>query len=140
MEKDVLTQRVSPQTDCETGPLGRGLRIRNGKVWYGMNWIRPAKRQAIYDRDGHRCIYCGGNGDDSRLTLDHLKPVELGGTNRASNVVTACLICNSAKGKKSLKGFMTWLSEKGIDVEEVTKRIKRHVRRQLIGYKERIKK
>ena len=111
----------------------------NRKVqWQGMNWIKPAKRLAIYDRDGHRCIYCGGNGDDSKLTLDHLKPVELGGTNRAANLVTACLTCNSAKGKKSLKGFLGWLVEKEIEVEEVKARIKRHTARKLKGYKERM--
>lgn len=106
----------------------------------GGKWIKPAKRQAIYDRDGHRCVYCGGNGDDAKLTLDHLRPAELGGTNLASNLVTCCLGCNSAKGKKSLKGFLTWLSERGIDVEEVTKRIRRLVRRKLAGYKERMSK
>jgi 5-methylcytosine-specific restriction endonuclease McrA len=120
-------------------PEGKPVANGNRKVqWQGMNWIKPAKRQAIYDRDGHKCIYCCGNGDDSKLTLDHLKAVELGGTNRASNLVTACLTCNSAKGKKSLKGFLGWLADKGINVDEVKARIRRHTARQLKGYKERM--
>ena len=107
------------------------------RQWNGMNWIKPAKRQAIYDRDGHCCIYCGGNGDDSRLTLDHLKAVELSGTNHSGNLVTCCLTCNSMKGKKSLSGFLAYLEKKGIEIVEVKKRIKRHIARKLKGYTER---
>jgi 5-methylcytosine-specific restriction endonuclease McrA len=111
---------------------------RNG-TWNGMNWIRQAKRQALYDRDGHKCIYCGRNGDDSKLTLDHLIPIELGGTNAAKNLVTCCLTCNSTKSSKTLKQFMEVLRlADGIDTVEMRKRIRRHVRRKLKNYKEKI--
>ena len=113
------------------------MSARNG-TWNGMNWIRQSKRQAIYDRDGHKCIYCGSNGDDSRLTLDHLKPVELGGTNRASNLVTCCLLCNSSKGRKSLTNFLLTLEQQGVDITEMKQRIRRHTRRKLKNYKERL--
>ncbi len=58
---------------------------------HGMNWIRREKRLALHLRDGLVCVYCGAAGEDGgQLTLDHLRPVSKGGTNDASNLVTAC--------------------------------------------------
>jgi len=129
------------QNDRKNRPHGGGCGKRSSHpAANGSKWLRPAKRMAIYARDGHRCVYCGGNGDDSKLTLDHLLPVELGGTNVAKNLVTCCIGCNSAKGKKSLRRFLDWLSEKGIDIEEVKIRIRRLRRRTLRGYSEGVMK
>jgi len=72
----------------------------------GMNWIQPAKRLAIYLRDGLACAYCGQALEDGcRLTLDHLIPHSLGGSNDAGNLVTACLLCNSSRGARSVQQF-----------------------------------
>lgn len=72
----------------------------------GMNWIRPAKRLAIYLRDGLACCYCGvGVEDEAKLTLDHVRPYASGGTNAETNLVTCCHRCNSSRGKRSWKVF-----------------------------------
>jgi hypothetical protein len=72
----------------------------------GMNWIRQVKRLAIYLRDGLSCAYCGESVEDgASLTLDHVLPVVKGGTNHASNLVTACIRCNMHKGKRNLAPF-----------------------------------
>lgn len=63
-------------------------------------WIRREKRIAIYIRDGFRCCYCGtdlSNATNREMGLDHLKPQCDGGSNDATNLVTACLACNSAR-------------------------------------------
>lgn len=71
-----------------------------------MNWIRPAKRLAIYMRDGMACVWCGaGVEQDVRLTLDHLKPYSKGGSHDAKNLVTCCHRCNSSRGNRSVKAF-----------------------------------
>jgi hypothetical protein len=67
-------------------------------------WIRPAKRLAIYLRDGFTCAYCGRdlhNVAPADITLDHLTPKSEGGSNKEENLVTACRSCNSARGAKS---------------------------------------
>lgn len=64
------------------------------------NWISNADRQALYERDGHTCRYCGST--DS-LSLDHIIPVSQGGTDEPDNLVTACRSCNSAKGGRTPK-------------------------------------
>lgn len=60
-------------------------------------------RQTIFERDGHRCVYCGSN---EHLTIDHLVPKCRGGKTTDENCVTACRACNQAKGSLSLQTFI----------------------------------
>ena len=77
-----------------------------GNNGLGMNWIRKEKRLAIYLRDGLACAYCGGSVEDGwPLTLDHLRPRSKGGKNEATNLVTACALCNAERGAKPLSVF-----------------------------------
>jgi hypothetical protein len=72
----------------------------------GMNWIRKPKRLAIYLRDGLACCYCGlGVEDGAQMTLDHVTPHSLGGSNHESNLVTCCHTCNSSRGNRSVEDF-----------------------------------
>lgn len=61
-------------------------------------------RFEILRRDGFRCYYCGtrGNETGSGLTVDHVTPTALGGTDLPENLVSACGDCNSGKGASSL--------------------------------------
>jgi 5-methylcytosine-specific restriction endonuclease McrA len=60
----------------------------------------------IYERDNFKCIYCGKTTDeyDIVLSLDHIIPVSSGqdGLDLASNLITCCKSCNSAKNDKAL--------------------------------------
>jgi 5-methylcytosine-specific restriction endonuclease McrA len=77
---------------------------------HGSKWIRPVKRLAIYIRDGFACAYCGrdlrGAAKD-QVTLDHLRCRVNGGSNEASNLVTACLRCNSQRGDTPWRQYAT---------------------------------
>lgn len=81
-------------------------------------WIRDRARALIYERDtppgrsSPACVYCGravllglAAGDtDTTLraaTLDHVLPVQAGGSNHPENLVTACWRCNAAKGQRT---------------------------------------
>lgn len=55
-------------------------------------------RQAVFERDGHRCQYCGAS--DTRLHADHIVPVSKGGRNLLENLLTACWFCNLSKGNR----------------------------------------
>jgi hypothetical protein len=123
-------------------PNGKRL---NGR---GSKWITPVKRLAIYLRDEFRCVYCGRDLHDAHpreLTLDHLTPRCKGGSNEHTNLITACLNCNS---RRQHRGVTQWLRavvtdavrEVGIDpdvdsrlvADELTRRQQRiaRVRRQ----------
>lgn len=54
-------------------------------------------RYEILRRDNHACRYCGATAPDVKLTVDHVVPVALGGTDDPSNLVAACLDCNAGK-------------------------------------------
>lgn len=101
----------------------------------GMNWIRPEKRLAIYLRDGLACAYCGeGIEDGTKLTLDHIRPYASGGSNSETNLVTACLHCNSSRGKRSCRIFISAVARyinHGATTEQITAHITTTRRRRL---------
>lgn len=95
----------------------------------GMNWIRREKRLAIYLRDGLACVYCGESVETAApLTLDHLRPYSKGGTNTATNLVTACHRCNSSRGSRTVRGFCRAVSAY-LNHHMAAQEIERHVRR-----------
>jgi 5-methylcytosine-specific restriction endonuclease McrA len=58
-------------------------------------------RRNIYARDGNRCQYCGRHFSPRELTLDHVVPRVQGGDNSWSNLVCACIFCNTKKGGRT---------------------------------------
>ena len=59
----------------------------------------PLTRRNLFQRDGHRCQYCGFSGE--RLSIDHVMPRSRGGGDVWENVTTACLPCNVRKGNRT---------------------------------------
>jgi len=58
--------------------------------------VSLTERREILLRANGECAYCGTAGP---LTLDHYFPLALGGLDVASNLIPACLSCNSQKWK-----------------------------------------
>lgn len=54
------------------------------------------KRRALRLRDGPDCYWCGAPG--LGVTIDHVIPKSMGGSNRLENLVLACEPCNQARG------------------------------------------
>jgi hypothetical protein len=100
----------------------------SGNKNQGSKWIRQDKRWAIYMRDGFACAYCERSafvdGDPpAPLTLDHLHPRELGGGNEATNLVTACRACNTARATTPLAQFVGALGQPGL-ARSINKRLR----------------
>ena len=94
----------------------------------GMNWIRKEKRLAIYMRDGFSCAYCGDSVEDGIiLTLDHIKPISKEGSNKETNLVTACRSCNSKRQDRPIKQWCKIVAEY-INNGDKHEEILRHVR------------
>jgi len=62
--------------------------------------INEKMRYQVFSKDNFRCRACGRSADDDvKLTVDHIQPVDWGGTNDMSNLITLCEECN--RGKKA---------------------------------------
>ncbi|MCH2156661.1 MAG: HNH endonuclease [Opitutales bacterium] len=57
-------------------------------------------RRAIFERDGYQCQYCGVQGREEELNLDHVIPRDYGGRTSWENIVTSCISCNSRKANR----------------------------------------
>jgi 5-methylcytosine-specific restriction endonuclease McrA len=58
-------------------------------------------RKAVFIRDGFRCQYCGLRVSMRTGTRDHVMPRSRGGADTLSNVVTACVPCNTRKDNRT---------------------------------------
>ncbi len=62
--------------------------------------IPKRTRFEVLRRDNYTCRYC--RSTDNPLTIDHVTPVSLGGTDDPSNLVACCKDCNAGKASSSL--------------------------------------
>lgn len=63
--------------------------------------VSKRTRYEVLKRDNHTCRYCGGTAPDVALTVDHVTPVALGGSDAPDNLVAACKDCNAGKSSTS---------------------------------------
>lgn len=99
----------------------------DGRLW-GINWnfkypdleiSEPYKpipniiRQRILERDRWTCQnpYCLNT--DSPLTIDHIFPRSMGGSDVLDNLQVLCKSCNSSKGTKTMDEWLGTLEEGG---------------------------
>lgn len=80
---------------------------RGAGKWRGSA-LPPAIRRAVFERDGHRCTYCGA--EDRPLHADHRKPVARGGSDDLANLITACAPCNLRKRTMTEREFRALLA------------------------------
>ncbi|WP_367276275.1 HNH endonuclease [uncultured Erythrobacter sp.] len=61
-------------------------------------------RQRFVVEQKHRCCYCGRvfgpKGSLLEATIEHLKPLADGGSNRQENLAAACRHCNQHRGRQ----------------------------------------
>lgn len=67
----------------------------------GDRGVPALSNRLLFRRDEHLCLYCGDQFNDGQLTRDHVIPRVLGGTDRWTNVVSACRRCNQRKGGRT---------------------------------------
>jgi 5-methylcytosine-specific restriction endonuclease McrA len=67
-------------------PFARTYAHAGGRAW-------QRTRARIFQRDGHRCRYCGGPAE----VVDHILNRARGGSDDDSNLAACCRRCNEAK-------------------------------------------
>lgn len=68
--------------------------VTNGGHWTAEQW------QALVADFEHHCLLCWRTEPDITLTVDHVVPVHLGGSNDITNLQCLCRPCNSIKGRQ----------------------------------------
>jgi len=71
------------------------IALRGGQVHRAA--IPADVRAHVFDRDQRACRRCGATED---LTLDHIHPWSIGGTDTPDNLQVLCRPCNSSKGDR----------------------------------------
>ncbi len=76
------------------------LNVHHRKVLYGQaasRSISQAVKNAVWQRDGGRCVDCG---DNQYLEFDHVIPFTKGGASSENNLQLLCRRCNMSKSDK----------------------------------------
>lgn len=78
--------------------------------------ISKKVRQAVYEKYGGHCAYCGRLIEYKNMQVDHFKPlrawsIEDSGTDDISNLMPSCRMCNHYKRANSLELFRRYIYE-----------------------------
>lgn len=77
--------------------------------YYALRW-------QILERDNFTCQYCGQKAPNVTLEVDHILPIEDGGTDESNNLKTSCFACNRGKSglsvivRKSKRSIKTYIA------------------------------
>ena len=69
------------------------------------------RRNDVYERTHGKCALCGKFVRFDQFTIDHIIPLEKGGTNELDNLQCTCRCCNAMKQDFSKEEFMEKMIE-----------------------------
>ncbi len=64
--------------------------------------VGKTARFEVFRRDNFTCKYCGQSAPEVVIDIDYVVPISLGGSDKPSNLVTACRDCNQGKASRSM--------------------------------------
>jgi hypothetical protein len=67
--------------------------------------LSKAERQAVYEKCGGHCAYCGKEITVSEMQADHFVSLRRGGSDEINNMLPACRSCNHYKDTLTLEGL-----------------------------------
>lgn len=80
---------------------------------------------------GGSCFYCKSSPasevGETSLTIDHVEPTSIGGSNHLPNLVVACSKCNAAKGSGRIEAYNPEAGKEWLEalLSQVTERLAR---------------
>ena len=80
--------------------------VSNGRVKFPKEI-----RKMLYNNADGRCVLCGRKIVYDEMTLDHIKPLALGGEDNANNLQCTCEACNLFKGSVLPDDFMERITD-----------------------------
>lgn len=103
--RNVLKERVIVLESYDAELRSPSMTYRPPSVVALKNYVArpdrvPFTRMNLFLRDDFRCQYCGEKHRPEDLTFDHVVPRTDGGLVSWTNIVAACVPCNSRKGHR----------------------------------------
>lgn len=71
-------------------------RQRKTRVFWKGKRVGAKRRRQIFERDGKCCCACGYSKSEYWLSMHHVMPRRLGGTNHISNLKILCTACHES--------------------------------------------
>lgn len=104
--RNVLKDRIIVLAEYDVTLRSASFSYKPPSVVALKTYVNKPKRIAfnrynIFLRDNFCCQYCGKQFPSSELTFDHVIPRSQGGKTCYTNIVSACVSCNSEKGSKT---------------------------------------
>ena len=102
----VFSERVSVVAEYDTWARSPSTQIRLPSV-VALRKYRPGARRVaftrfnVFLRDRFTCQYCGETFASPAITFEHVIPRSRGGQTTWSNIVTACMPCNTRKASST---------------------------------------
>ena len=94
---------------CHSGGGGSYFLLSKGTTKNSVD--RGTRAKLMAEADGV-CTYCGRTFSEKKLTLDHLLPRRLRGSNHEENLAVACQTCNADKGVMADADYRAYLARK----------------------------
>ena len=100
-------QKRQPESDSSATRVQRYREKRRAMGLSSNGYTKHS--ETVMQRDGHACVYCEST---ENLCIDHVMPVNQGGTDDLPNLVTACKACNSGKaGRTPEQAGYSWANK-----------------------------
>lgn len=109
-------------------PTGAEIEAFHAKTEKVRKPISTRTRFEIFKRDKFTCQYCGAHPPGVLLHIDHVVAVATGGTNDASNLVTACQPCNLGKAAVPLGQVRPSIKEQAEAAKEMERQLRGYQR------------
>lgn len=98
----ILTVHVE-RNAFDTHAMSHGGQLEGAEYQHGTLHGTEA-REYLLAKWGRACAYCGTTGVP--LNIDHIHPKSRGGSDRISNLCTACIPCNEKKSNQPVEDFL----------------------------------
>lgn len=77
--------------------------FNKGKRPKSRTYMNRKFRETVFARDNYMCLKCNENFHYDHLEMDHIIPLESGGSDEIDNLQTLCIRCHTNKTREDIR-------------------------------------